>query len=530
MAGSIAEMSRLKKFTRSLLSSYAFLGVNVLYTLASVPLALKYLSKAEFGLWAVSLQIAGYISLVDLGMSGSISRILIDHKDDRANGRYGGAIQSGLLVGVAQGLITLAVGLGLVWFMAGWLLIPQELSKQFLWLMIGQVFLTAATFVSRIFNQLLYAWQRMDISNYSAIAQLVIGFGVLWIGFYLGLGVFSLLAGFMAGWLGGTAICFFACLRLGFWPKAGEWGRASREQFQELFSYGADLFLITIGVQLIISSQTVLISRQLGLEAATLWSVMTKAFTVISQLTVRIVGNTMPAFAEMRVRGENDRLWSRYRATFITVSVLAGVCGVLFAACNGPFVAVWMHGQFSWPAINNVLLGLWLVVSAQQCCHNSLIMNLKEIRGLKYVYLIEGCVFVGVALAILPATGITGMLVCSLVATTLFTWLCGMWRVAGLSRTGWKPFLLDWQRPLFWVVGTMAPCWLVIEWTLPGAPDWLRLVVNGSVLTLVGIWVSFRYALPHSLTAELVGKLPEPIRRPASVIARIVCGGTFLQA
>ena len=353
-------MSRLKNFTRSLLSSYALLGVNVFYTLASVPLALKYLTKAEFGLWGVTLQIAGYISLVDLGMGSSISRILIDHKDDRASGRYGGAVKSGFLVGLVQSLIILAVGLGLVWFMAGWLLVPQELSRQFFWLMIGQIFLTAATFLSRMFNQLLFAWQRIDISNYSGIAQLIIGIGVLWIGFYFGLGVFSLLAGFMAGWLGGTAICFFACLHLGFWPRTGEWGHASRVQFRELFNYGADIFLISIGTQLIMSSQTVLVSRQLGMEAAALWSVMTKAFTVISQIVFRVVGNAMPAFAEMHVRKENDRMWSRYRAMFITVSVLAGYCGVLFAACNGPFVTVWMHGQFSWPAINNALLAAWL--------------------------------------------------------------------------------------------------------------------------------------------------------------------------
>jgi hypothetical protein len=46
-------MSRLKKFTHSLLSSYALMGVNIVYTLLSVPLALKSLSKAEFGLWAL---------------------------------------------------------------------------------------------------------------------------------------------------------------------------------------------------------------------------------------------------------------------------------------------------------------------------------------------------------------------------------------------------------------------------------------------------------------------------------------------
>ena len=288
-------MSRLKKFTQGLLSSYAFLGANVLYTLASIPLALKYLSKAEFGLWALTLQIAGYVSLVDLGMGSSIARILIDHKDDRSNGRYGGAIKSGFLVGLAQALIVLVAGLSVVWFMAGWLRVPDSLSRQFLWLMIGQAVLTALTFVTRMLSQLLYAWQRLDVTNYSGIAQFAVGFIVLWLCFRLGFGIYSLLLGTAASWICGVCLTFLACTKLGFWPRAGEWGRASKEQFRELFNYGAELFLITIGVQIITSSQTILVSRELGMEAAAVWAVMTKMYTLVTQVVWKIVANAMPA-------------------------------------------------------------------------------------------------------------------------------------------------------------------------------------------------------------------------------------------
>jgi O-antigen/teichoic acid export membrane protein len=505
-------MSRLKNFTRSLMSSYAFLGVNILYTLGAVPLALHYLSKAEFGLWALTLQIAGYISLVDLGMNSSVARILIDHKDDRASGRYGGVIQSGFWVGAAQGAIALAVGSSLVCFLGDWLKVQPDLARPFFWLMFGQVLLTAATFATRILSQLLYAWQRIDISNYCAISQLVVGFAVLWFGFHRGWGVFSLLAGAVASFVWGVGFNVIACRRLGLLPGAGEWGRPSRERFRELFNYGAEVFLITIGVQLIISSQTVLVSRQLGLEAAALWSVMTKAFTLVSQIVFKIVGNAMPAFAEMQVRGEKERLWSRYRELFITTNVFAGVCAVLFAACNGSFVTLWIQGKFSWPPLDNVLLAAWLVMSTQQCCHNSIIMCLKEIRTLKYIFLIEGIMFIGVSLAILPSTGMTGMLVCSVTATTLFTWLSGVWRVATLSKMGWKPLLWDWQKPLFRILMTMVPVWLAMEWALHSAADWLRLVVSGGLLTAVGMWVALRFALPPDLVVELMRKLPPPLR------------------
>ena len=114
-------MTRFKRFVHSLASGHVLLGANMLYTLAFVPLAWSYLSKAEFGLWALTTQIGGYIALVDFGMGASVARILIDHKNDRAGGGYGGVIQTGVLVGLVQGLLILGSGTALA-FAAGPLL------------------------------------------------------------------------------------------------------------------------------------------------------------------------------------------------------------------------------------------------------------------------------------------------------------------------------------------------------------------------------------------------------------------------
>ena len=514
-------MDRLKNFTYSLVSGYAQMAVNVLYTLASVPLALHYLSKAEFGLWALTVQVANFIALVDLGMGSSIARILIDYKDDRHNGRYGSVIKSGFLVGLAQGLVTLAVGLCGVWFLGGWLHLSQEMSGPFFLLMTGQVLMTAATFGTRMFGQILYAWQRIDITNYSAMVQLVVGFVVLWISFYLKLGVFSLLAGAVAGWAVGTGINTWACFHFRFWPKAEEWGFISSKQFREIFNYGADVFLISIGTQLTVSSPVVLVSRQLGVEAAALWSVMTKMFTLVSQVVWRMVGNSIPAFGEMQARQEWERLWHRYRAMFISTNVFGGVCAVLFAACNGAFVELWAQGQFSWAPINNVLLGIWLIISTQQCCHSSLIMCLKQIRTLKYIFIFEGIIFIVTALAVLPATGITGLLVCSLLATISFTWLSGVWRIAQISKMGWKVLVWDWQKPLIWIMLTMVPTWMVLDWFFHGATNWIRLLGNAGILTTVGVWVAFHYALPSGVIAEITQKLPSWLRQTIKVLNKL---------
>src|SRR3954469_13199355 len=98
-------MSRLQKFTQSVLSGYFTIATQALYSFASIPLALHYLSTAEFGLWGLTLDVSAYIALIDAGMSGSVSRVLIDHKDDQASGTYGSIIKTGALVGVVQGVL-----------------------------------------------------------------------------------------------------------------------------------------------------------------------------------------------------------------------------------------------------------------------------------------------------------------------------------------------------------------------------------------------------------------------------------------
>src|ERR1043166_5441555 len=103
-------MSRLKKFTQSLLSGYITLAAQSLYTFASVPIALHYLSKAEFGLWGLTVEVATYVGLVDAGMSGSVSRVLIDHKDDPNGDAYGSIVKTGALVGFIQGVLIMLIG------------------------------------------------------------------------------------------------------------------------------------------------------------------------------------------------------------------------------------------------------------------------------------------------------------------------------------------------------------------------------------------------------------------------------------
>ena len=503
-------MSRLKKFTRSLLSGYLMLGANIFYTLASVPLALHYLGKAEFGLWALVSQISGFIGLIDLGMSGSVSRILIDHKDDRQNGAYGGVIQAGALVGLVQGALVMLAGTALSTLAGSLLRVQVEFRHEFVWLMIGQSAVLGLVFAARIFSNVLLAHQRLDVSNHGASIFFILNLAVMWAGFAAGWGIYSFLAGqiFM---LGGIVVNVVACARLGFLPRGLEWGRVTGARFRELFAFGNDIFIYSLGSQLINASQAILLTRLLGLETAAVWNICTRTYTVLMQIIFRFFDYSAPALAEMMVRGEKSLLAERFKQIVVFSLGTAVAAGGLFALCNNAFVNLWTHGRIGWPPVNDLLLAVWLVVCTAMHAHTGLVGLSKKFHFMRYLFFIEGSAFVGLTLAFYQHGGITTMLVASIVCTCSFSLPYGMHRTRNYFGLGWRQ-LADWHRPALVLAFWLLPAGILIWWFTRNLPVALRLGLGGGVFGLWSAWALIRHGLNASLQVEVARRLPPRIR------------------
>jgi len=281
-------MARLKNYARALASGYLLLGANVAYTLGSVPLALRYLSKEEFGLWALTTQLASYIALLDLGMGGAGMRVLIDFKDRRQDREYGSTILTGFLVNVVQGVLITVCGLVLAALLGSWLQVPAHLSTRFCWLMLGQAALTGGGLAFRMAYMVMAAHQRYDLANVFQAALFGVSFVLLWWGFVSGAGVFSMLWAGAVSQLLGPLLAILMCVRLRLLPQRDLWGRPSWARFRDLFAFGRDMLLYSLGSQLINASQTILIARMVDLQTAAVWSICTRVFTLLAQVVFRV--------------------------------------------------------------------------------------------------------------------------------------------------------------------------------------------------------------------------------------------------
>lgn len=514
-------MSRLKNFSRNLATSYLQLGVNVVYSLVSVPLILHFLPKAEFGLWAVLVQLMGYASLVDVGMTSANARLLVDHKDDRENGTYGSLVKTAALVSVAQGLVVFMGAAVAAPMLAGLMKIPPEHQAEFIALLRIQGAITAATFSLRPLGMMLYAHQRMDLQSYADLMSLVVQL-VMLVAFLLkGCGIYSFIYANIVTFMLGPSLLFWHCWRLRLIPRAEEGGSASWKIFQEVFSYGKQMFLFNLGGQLQMASQTILVSRVLGLEAAALWSVGTKVFNLMVPLMCRPNGAALPGLYEMMARGELAQLKSRFEGVVLLTASLGAYLGVSFALCNHLFVTFWTSGKIVWAPVNDVMLGIWLFVLSMQTTHCCFVNVTKKFGAMSYVLLAEGCAFICLTLLVGSRCGISGLIATSILCTLLFSYQYSLRRSRDFFHCSLKQVAWLWFAPSFKlaaIYGTIAVGVTLLD---TGMPLLLRLALHAAVAAFIGGFLFVRFGFPGQMIREASSRLP---RSAAWILERVAPG------
>lgn len=506
-------MSRLKNFSRNLATSYLQLAVNVVYSLVSIPLILHWLPPSEFGMWAVLTQLMAYISLVDLGINQAIARFLVDHKDRRFEGEYGALVKTSALVSLVQGLIVLVlVTLGSP-LLASLMNIPAEYSATFINLMRIQGAIAAFTFCMNPLGIMLNAHQRMDLIARTGIYNLLAALGLLWLFLIRGNGIKSfVIAGAITAMIS-TCQLFWHCRRLGLLPQAGEGGTVSWRQFREVFLYGKDVFLMNLGAQLVNTSQTIIISRTLGLEVAAIWAVGTKLFVLMGRVQFQPLSAAMAGLSEMVARNEMERLRTRFQSIVVLSASLGVFLGVSFALCNSLFVTVWTRGAITWLPINDVLLGFWIFLTSLQMTHCNLVLVTKQIGAMRYLYFGEGCCFVLASLMLGYHWGLPGLLLCSIVCILIFSYQFGLRRSQRYFSVSFFDLAFTWVRSSLKLVAVMAPLGLIL-WvaTLGLEPIW-RLMIHGAAVGFGGGLLFLRIGLSPEIVWEAGARLPRPLSR-----------------
>lgn len=408
--------TRSTRFTSGLLTGYAAIGVNILYTLLSVRLALCYLGKEEFGLWALALQISGYMGLLEFGISSAISRFLADHKDAVNGGDYGSFLLTGCIVFALQGGIITIAGAAFSFLAPDLFHIPHAMAPDFRWVLVIITSLSGFSIATRSLGVPLWAFQRMDITNLLAILTLIVSLGTLWFGFNSGFGIYSLAYAGIPTTILSPGIVYIVCSRNGYYPSCGSWGKPRWEIFKKLFSFGKDVLLMSIGSQAVNASQIMILSRIAGLDAAATFSVGTKIYTMGQQFVGKVIESSAPGLTEIFVRGDrvrfNERFWNIVNVTAFLATI--GASALIMG--NQMLVSLWTSAVIHWTLTADIILAGLLITTSISRCLISISGILGDLRPVRHIYLLEGGFFILIAIPLTRHFGIIGILGASLLA------------------------------------------------------------------------------------------------------------------
>jgi hypothetical protein len=187
---------------------------------------------------------------------------------------------------------------------------------------------------------------------------------------------------------------------------------------------------------------------------------------------------------------------------------LAIVGAAIFALSNRPFVAIWTHGKIVWPQQNDALLGVWLVLSTFVHCLCGFVLTTKVIGFMRYIYFIEGTVFVIISSLVARFGGITAIIVTSIICTCLFTLPYGIWRTRKHFAVSAREMPGDWLIPPLRLITIVAPVGAAVWYLCRGFAPAMQLVIGNSVLALLGGFVFLRFGIHRELKQEIRTRTP----------------------
>ena len=503
-------MNRFRQFAQGVGSSWVATVATVIYSLLSVPVALRYLSVEEFGLFVLVLQIGSYFTLIEMGMSAATSRILVDYKDAPDDGRYGSVLLTSLWVFAVQAILILLVGMLASPWIVLLLGISSELGDTGLLLLRCLVITSALSLALRMFGTVLFAHKRLDLIHIFNGGNMLLGLGLLTTILATGMGLRGLVWLFFIQNIAAITLSIVACNKLRLLPSKGCWGKPSMQRFRELFNYGKDIFLVNVGNQVLEASQLIIVTRTMGLTAAAIWSVSTKLFTLVYQLVTKIEGTAIFFFAEMMVRGEKDKLAARFRQIYQLTAALAVAALAVVVAINKPFVSVWANPSLAWSLSLSCLFAVAVALNAVTRCSGDLIMHTKRIAAFRYVYFLEALIFVLLALWLSAHFGFYGILGASIVCLLVFRATYTTWRMAQYFQLPAVTFWWTWlKRPILAGI-ILLPFVISTPWLASSVPNlWGQLF---SALAWVGLPATITLlfiALPRDVRQEFALRWPQ---------------------
>ncbi len=333
-------------------------------SLIAVPIALDYLGKEQYGLWATVTSLVGMLVFADLGVGNGLMNAVAaaNGRDDPQGVRR--AVASGVSAVAITAALLLALFL-LSWPFVNWnvaLAVPADASgAQAGFAVLALIVVFTLNMPVSTVQKVQYGMQQGRWVSVSQGLAALIGLTLTLAVVHLDLGVVGMVCCFTVAALVADAVLggLFFRRHAAIAPGRADW---NREQTVKLMKTGLSFLFLQLGVSLCYASDNLVIAQVLGHEAVAEYSIHQKLFSPLTFMAGLALMPLWSAFGDASARG--DMRWIK-KTLLVTSSLMLGfglVGGGLLYASADWLMLHWLKGRITADLSLCLALLLWASV------------------------------------------------------------------------------------------------------------------------------------------------------------------------
>ena len=511
-------MPRARRIAQNVLSNWFALAVTTVAGFFLTPFVVHRLGNLTYGVWVIIVSLVAYMSLLDLGLRGAVTRFVSKGSTQQNHEESGRAVSGALWIRLWISLAIIATGLILSVAFNHIFVVPIALQRAARIALLITAVTVALNLWCGVFGGVLVALHRYDLT--SGVSILQTGIRTAGIVFLLrsGHGILALALWDLFTSIVANSAIIFLCFRV--YPQLKVvFGRPDRATLAKLWNYSFYVFLINLAVQVTYYTDNLVVGAFLSPVAVTLYAIGGGLIGYTRQIVSSMTTTFTPLASTFEAEGSKQNLRRLLiHGTRAALLISLPIEAALFFRGH-TFIRLWMGAQYAEPSgtVMQILL-LSVLFSSANVTSGGIVYGMERHKRIALWAVGEGAANLILSVILVRRIGIYGVAWGSAVPSVVIELLLWPSYISKLVQIPVRTYLWQaWIRTAlavlpfalacalaerFWRASNLAMFFLQIAALLPLLPLALALTFRDEVVTQVREWMERRRSVAARLSRE----------------------------
>jgi O-antigen/teichoic acid export membrane protein len=339
-------MSRVRQLAKSIAGNWIAFAISVGVAFFLSPFIVHHLGNLAYGVWTLILSMISFMSLLDLGLRGAVTRFVARNHAQGDHLESSRAVSAAFWLRMWISLLVIAASVIMSVLSTMIFRIPAELQLSARWAIILTGTNLALTLSFGVFGGVLVALHRFAlVSCVTVIQTLLRAGGVVWLlksgHGILGLAIWEFTVALLA-----NAALAVLCFRI--YPELRiSLRRPDAAILRQFWSYSSYVFVIHCATQLIYYTDNLVVGFFISASAVTFYAIGGSLLEYLRQVVSSVTQVFMPLASSFEARGEQDQLRRLLiQGTRGSIVIALPIAVALFFRGH-TFIQLWMGGEYA---------------------------------------------------------------------------------------------------------------------------------------------------------------------------------------